>query len=71
MRHSPIPDRGMGSAVLERPDGEDGDVGEVGEVGEAEEEEQTAKPEELDMLNRMWNLSSGDSDKPNRPTPKA
>ena len=67
MRHSPIPDRGMGSAVLERPDGEDGEVGEAGD----EEEEQAPKPEELDMLNRMWDLSSGDSDKPNRPTPRA
>lgn len=65
MRHIPIPDRGTGSAVLDRPD----DETEPAEPQAVEpEQEELPKPEELEMLNRMWNLSSGDADAPNKPT---
>lgn len=57
MRHAPIPDRGMGSAVLDRPDDEDDE-----ETPNDENEEKLAKPDELEMLNRMWNLSSPDKE---------
>lgn len=67
MRHSPIPDRGNGSAVLDRPDSSnngnndeirgDADSSESRRDGEA-----FAKPDELEMLKRMWNLSPPDKE---------
>lgn len=57
MRHTPIPDRGTGSMLLDRPD--DAAVDEE-EKGAGEEED--VSPERLEMLNRMWNLSSPDDD---------
>lgn len=69
MRHNPIPDRGMGSAVLDRPgsnksgsntnsDRTDNNVDEgEGEDDIGSEGENLAKPDEAEMLKRMWNLS--------------
>lgn len=66
MRHTPIPDRGTGSAVLDRPDDDETEPAEPQAVEPQQEE--LAKPEELEMLNRMWNLNSGDADAQNKPT---
>lgn len=69
MRNSPIPDRGTGSMLLDRPDagdqattrkGTSADDGE--EEEEEEEEEEGASAEELEMLKRMWNLNSPDNE---------
>lgn len=68
MRHTPIPDRGTGSALLERPENDvSADEGENrGQRNEGSAEE-LPNPEELEMLNRMWNLSSeGDSNAQNK-----
>lgn len=76
MRHNPIPDRGMGSAVLDRPDSNNSDTnansdssdstdgGDEGEgQGESRSEgENLAKPDEAEMLKRMWNLSPPDKE---------
>lgn len=66
MRHNPIPDRGMGSAVLDRPDNdksnpEDNSGSSESDDNDNEDQpnsENLAKPDELEMLKRMWNLSS-------------
>lgn len=69
LRHSPIPDRGTGSAVLERPD-ETAGVQDTGDQvahndkkKNDEQDESLAKPDQLEMLNRMWNLSPPDKEK--------
>lgn len=75
MRHNPIPDRGMGSAVLDRPDNNKSDSNSNSdptdsngdEEGEREgniksEGENLAKPDEAEMLKRMWNLSPPDKE---------
>lgn len=73
MRHTPIPDRGLGSAVLERPgEGQDvskqpvdpeyeGDQSDDQNVADIQPQD-LAKPEEAEMLKRMWNLSSHDKE---------
>lgn len=71
MRHSPIPDRGTGSALLDRPQSVDGGAkpnspdaeGEDGE-GSAKDAEgdQLANPDDMEMLKRMWNLSPPDKE---------
>lgn len=82
MRHSPIPDRGTGSAVLDRPDNtsssdssEDDDENANDENnnqpmasnsktgdGSDSDGDNFAKPDQLEMLKRMWNLSSPDKE---------
>lgn len=59
MRHTPIPDRGTGSMLLDRPDDEsDSDA----QASSAESMEQPANPDELEMLKRMWNMSPPDKE---------
>lgn len=64
MRHSPIPDRGTGSAVLDPPDRSDphhhDDLDSPDHPSDLSPE--MAKPEEAEMLKRMWNLSSPDKE---------
>lgn len=71
MRQSPIPDRGMGSAVLERPDG-DANGENKNKNDEEDDSEQDndnppggetlAKPDQAEMLKRIWNLSPPDKE---------
>lgn len=65
LRNSAIPDRGAGSMLLERPDGE-GEGGDGEERGGGEEDE-TAKKDSLEMLNRMWNISSDSNEERKKP----
>lgn len=68
MRQSPIPDRGMGSAVLERPDGDANDENNGQDDSEQDNDENPpggetlAKPDQAEMLKRMWNLSPPDKE---------
>lgn len=71
MRQSPIPDRGMGSAVLERPDGNANDENNNKNDNEDDSEqdndnppggETLAQPDQAEMLKRMWNLSPPDKE---------
>lgn len=76
MRHKPIPDRGTGSALLERPDGDDGNGRGVGgnssgttdgvkaEGGsdEAIGDDPEVNADDLEKLKRMWNLSPPDKE---------
>lgn len=68
MRHNPIPDRGLGSALLDRPD-VDADAADSDDGLDIIEEEQQQLPEpdlanaeQAEMLKRMWNLSSPDKE---------
>lgn len=73
IRHSPIPDRGTGSALLDRPDAtneydSDDAQNKKKEKDETKDDEddlaaKSAKPEQLEMLKRMWNLSPPDKEK--------
>lgn len=55
MRYKPIPDRGMGSMLLDRP----GDGDEDKEEDE-EESEVPASAASVEMLKRMWSLNDGE-----------
>lgn len=63
MRHSPIPDRGTGSALLDRPQSVDGNQ-EVSSNNNSSGEDETdsenkaqGNPDDMEMLKRMWNMS--------------
>lgn len=59
MRQNPIPDRGTGSMLLDRPsDGEDSDEPQSSLQAEGSESGEAVNQEGLDMLKRMWNLDS-------------
>ena len=58
MRHSPIPDRGTGSMLLDRPEEGGGDAGDKENTDDS-----NASKDELEMLNRMWNLNADGDDR--------
>jgi hypothetical protein len=65
MRHNPIPERGTGSMLLDRPD--EGDVVDATPSSPPQEDDNmdqddagTPDPENLELLKRMWNLNSPD-----------
>lgn len=66
MRNSPIPDRGTGSMLLERPDGSD-EAGDGEERPGGGEQDGAAKQDSLEMLNRMWNISSDSNEERKKP----
>lgn len=61
MRNSPVPDRGTGSMLMERPDesSKEGDD-ESGDERSQEPNKPTSDPDSLELLNRMWKLDSPD-----------
>lgn len=65
MRNTPIPDRGTGSMLLDRPDDDDDDD-DSNDGNASDDSESTNNPsdapnqENLEFLKRMWNLSSPD-----------
>ena len=65
MRYKPIPDRGMGSMLLERP-GE----GEEDKEEEKKDDEVTASASSVEMLKRMWSLGEDGDSKSKKPQDK-
>lgn len=61
MRNSPIPDRATGSMLLDRPTDDDAKRGDPAPSAD-EDDEAPVNADELEMLNRMWNLNAGDSE---------
>ena len=62
MRHSPIPDRGTGSALLDRPESADDADNASGKDTADGTEAEPVNPEKLEMLKRMWDLNMPDND---------